>query len=122
MARILVIDDDNLLRRMIAQILKKAGHEVSEASDGDVGLNLFLQKPTDLVLTDMIMPNKEGLETIKEMLRFHPAAKIIAMSAGGKISSPSYLKLAEKFGAFRTFEKGQGGERLLKLIEEALNA
>jgi DNA-binding NtrC family response regulator len=120
MANILVIDDDSFLRGMIRQVLEKAGHTVREAPDGEVGLKLFIQQPADLVLTDMIMPNKEGIETIKAIHTSKPDAKIIAMSAGGKVNPQSYLRLAERLGAIRTFDKGEGGQKLKALIDEVL--
>ncbi len=80
MARILLIDDDDALRGVIAQNLAMAGHTVLQAADGRQGVNLFHATPVDLVLTDLVMPGKEGVETIIELHRERPELPIIAMS------------------------------------------
>jgi YesN/AraC family two-component response regulator len=83
MANILIIDDDQQILNMLSQILKRAGYGVVEALDGKQGLKLYRENPTDLIITDIIMPEKEGLETIMELQRDFPDVKIIAISGGG---------------------------------------
>jgi CheY-like chemotaxis protein len=82
MARILVIDDERIIRTIVKHALEEDGHEVIEAGDGEEGIQLYRKNPTDLVVTDIIMPRKEGIETIKELRRNYPDIKIIAMSGG----------------------------------------
>lgn len=116
MARILVIDDDASIRVALRQILEKAGHRVADAPDGETGLNLHRQEPADLVITDIVMPLKEGVETTIELRRDFPDIKIIAISGMDDIS----LLQAGAFGALRVFRKPLDTERLLKAVEEML--
>jgi DNA-binding response OmpR family regulator len=99
MARILVIDDDPEMRRMIVQILTAAGHEVLEAKDGREGMSLFHVHQPALVITDILMPEKDGLETILEMRGTASTVAIIAISDGGATSTMMFLDLARKLGA-----------------------
>lgn len=105
MHRILIIDDEPHILLMLKKMLERAGYEIEIASDGSEGLRLFEAAKADLVITDIIMPEKEGLETIREMKRMQPDLKIIAMSGGGKISADNYLETATIFGASRIIEK-----------------
>ena len=98
MKRILIIDDEPHILLMLKKMLERAGYEIDIASDGLEGLNLYRKSPADLVITDIIMPEKEGLETIREMRRFNSELKIVAMSGGGKISADNYLHTATIFG------------------------
>ncbi len=120
MARILVIDDDDQIRAMLQQRLEREGHKVVSAGDGKLGMKLFREEPAELVITDIIMPEKEGIETIMELRRDFPEVKIIAISGGGKVSPDEYLHIAEKFGAHRTLAKPFGREELLKAVQELL--
>jgi len=105
MQKILIIDDDHHILLMIKKMLERAGYDVDLASNGKEGLELFKRIRADLVITDIIMPEKEGLETIREMKRLIPDLKIIAMSGGGKISADNYLETAKIFGASRVLQK-----------------
>ena len=105
MAKVLVIDDDDLFRIMILSALKKDGHHVQEAPDGDYGLKLFRQAPVDLVITDIVMPEREGIDVIITIRRESHDLPIIAMSGGGCHSSASYLDMAKVLGANRVFDK-----------------
>lgn len=91
MARILIIDDDDMFRDMLKSMIEKNGYDVVSASDGKEGMDLYRKEPTDLIITDIIMPNKEGVELIFEFERDFPDAKIIAISGGGKGSAGGYL-------------------------------
>jgi CheY-like chemotaxis protein len=99
MARILLIEDNQAQREILRQVLERLGHAVIEATDGDDGLARFARGGADLVLTDLIMPGKEGLETIQEFRRTHPQVKIIAMSGGARVGANDYLNVAKRFGA-----------------------
>lgn len=120
MPRILVIDDDDLIRVMLSQMLEDAGHQVAVAANGDEGIKLFRANPADLIITDIIMPEKEGWETIVEIRRDFPRVKIIAISGGGRIGPYSYLMVAKRFGAERVFTKPLKKEELLKAVGELL--
>jgi DNA-binding response OmpR family regulator len=119
MARILIIEDDLGVRSMLRRVLEGAEHEVIEAGDGRMGLNLFRQEAVDLVITDIVMPEKEGLETILELRQSNPAVKIIAIS-GGDSKGYDYLASAERFGALRTFRKPFVIWDLLDAVQEML--
>lgn len=121
MARILIIDDDVHILRMLRQTLERKGYEVIEASNGKEGIRLYREEPADLIITDLIMPEKEGIETIKELRRDFPQLKIIAISGGGRIGPEVYLSMAKKLGAMRTFIKPIAREELLEAVRELLN-
>lgn len=120
MARILIIDDDVQILDMLRQILKSEGYEVVEAADGREGIRLYREDPADLIITDIIMPEKEGIETIIEFKRDFPDVKIIAISGGGRIGPEEYLPMAEMLGAKRTFSKPVEREELLEAIRELI--
>ena len=104
--RILVIDDDVEVQELLNKILTWLGHEVLTADNGKVGIQkLKNNQPVDLVIIDIIMPEKEGFETIRELKRDFPETKIIAISGGGRIDAQNYLKMAKIFGADDTVSK-----------------
>ena len=118
---ILVIDDDETIREILRAILEREGYRVLEAPDGGEGLKQFTETPTDLVITDLIMPGKEGIETIRDLRRKFPGVKIIAVSGGGRIGPDSYLKMAKGVGALRTLSKPFDVTVLLKAVEEVID-
>jgi DNA-binding NtrC family response regulator len=120
MAKILVIEDDDSFRRVLVQMLSKAGFEVRQAGDGNQAIEVCSQFGPDLVLTDIIMPDKEGLETIQELLEICPTLKIVAMSGGGKFGPDSYLPLAQKLGAKAALQKPFMREDLISTITKVL--
>ena len=105
MAKILVLDDEPSILLMIKKMLEKEGHEVDVALNGREGMELFEENKPDLVITDIIMPEKEGLETILELRKNHPELKIIAISGGGRIGPEGYLPSAKYLGADMVFQK-----------------
>ena len=119
MARLLVIDDDEEIRIMLNSLFTDAGYEVDLAADGYEGVEAFKENHADLVITDIFMPNKDGLETIIELKRDYPEIKIIAMSGGG-IDTELYLESAKKFGAVATFIKPFLPSELLKEVKKIL--
>jgi CheY-like chemotaxis protein len=121
MASILLIEDDEPLRKVLAITLAKAGHTVVQAGDGDEGLHQFHQAPPDLVITDIVMPGKEGIETIMALRQEAPKLPIIAIS-GAANYSPIYLGMAAKLGAQRILSKPFTGADLLRAINEMLPA
>jgi len=122
MARILLIDDDAPVRRTLRKMLERQGYEVEEAADGKAGLRRYQENPADLIITDLIMPEMEGIETIMELRRKFPDVKIIAMSGGGQIRPEQYLQIAKSLGAQRTFAKPVEMKLLLKAVDELLTA
>jgi len=120
MIKILVIEDDNSFRSVLVQMLEKAGYEIYQAENGNQAIKQCGEIKPDLVLTDIIMPDKEGLETIQELLGLCPDLKIIAMSGGGRFGPASYLPLAAKLGAKKTLQKPFMREELFAAINEVL--
>jgi DNA-binding response OmpR family regulator len=118
MARILVIDDDPDIRAFLEEILKPAGHEVILAADGREGMERYRTSPADLVITDLYMPNQEGLETIRELRTCFPEVAIIAMS--GRTAALTMLSVAQKFGAVEVLRKPFSADELIAAVEEAL--
>lgn len=105
MARILLIDDDATVRYALKQVLERAGHQVDEANDGLVGLEMYSTVRPDIVVTDIIMPNQGGIETIIKLRRLAPGLAIIAMSGGGRTGNRDFLAMAEKLGAAKVMAK-----------------
>jgi DNA-binding NtrC family response regulator len=121
MANVLVIDDDVQILWVIRKILEKEGHKVISAPDGEVGMQLYQNAPYDLVITDMIMPNKSGINLISDILRDYPEARIIAISGGGAIEAERYLQIAKSLGVARTLTKPFSMQSLLEAVNEALS-
>jgi DNA-binding response OmpR family regulator len=122
MNRILLIEDEENLRTLIRLSLEKMGYAVTEARDGVEALALFNKRPVELVLTDLMMPEKEGLETIRELRKSHPKLKIIAMSGGGRTDARDNLKMAKLFGATTVFSKPFSLAELGKAVSALLPA
>ncbi len=120
MALILVIDDEVQSREMRRELLEHDGHQVETAGDGSEGIELYRRNPADLVITDIIMPKKEGVETILDLRQEFPDVKIIAMSGGGTVGPETYLKIATGFGAARVFAKPFKTGELLAAVKELL--
>ncbi len=120
MAQILIIDDDDQFRVMLRKLMERNGYEVVEASNGKEGIKIYRENPTDLIITDLIMPDKDGIETIQELKQNFPGVKIIAISGGGRLGPSGYLHMAQILGAQRTLTKPIELPELLKAIEELL--
>ncbi len=120
MAKILVLDDEPSILLMIKKLLEKAGHEVDVALNGKEGMALFEKHKPDLIITDIIMPEKEGLETIFELRRQYPDLKIIAISGGGRIGPDGYLPGAKLLGANAIFAKPLIPKEFLQAVTELL--
>lgn len=120
MARILLIEDNDKYRRMLSLVFQREGHEIVEAQDGMVGLDLFRRQPVDLIITDIFMPEKEGIETIMDIKKESPDVKIIAISGGGRMGDTGVLQAAENLGADRTFTKPFEISEMLETIRDLL--
>jgi CheY-like chemotaxis protein len=119
MGRILVIDDDEQVRGALKQMLEREGHEVIEAEDGKVGIRLYLQQPTDLIITDILMPEIGGIDTISSIKGQIPEAKIVAISGGGTaMPAEDCLDYAERLGADRVFSKPVSKDDLISAVRE----
>ena len=120
MARILVIDDEELARFTVKDFLEGAGHDVVEARDGEEGVNFQKAHPFDLIVTDIIMPKKEGVEAIIEIKQDNPGVKVIAISGGGRTRNMDFLQLAKQFGADRVLAKPFSEAELLESVDACL--
>ena len=119
-SQILVIEDDRAVRELMLHTLSRAGYRVLSAEDGNEGMNLFRSEHPDLVITDIVMPQKEGFETILALRKECPEVKVIAMSGGGRHGTEDYLSVARKLGACRTVSKPFLRDEMLKVVREAL--
>jgi PAS domain S-box-containing protein len=121
MPKILLVDDDEQFRSMLSERLTLAGYEVQEAADGGKAIKLYESHPADVVIMDLIMPEKEGLETILEFKRLNFEAKIIAISGGGGgHGAKAYLKVATAFGAQRVLLKPFSNQEILETVRQVL--
>jgi DNA-binding response OmpR family regulator len=120
MPNILLVDDDEQLRSMLKIVLTRAGHEVQEACNGNEALKFQGKHPADLMITDIIMPDREGLDTIREVRRNNTDIKIIAMSGGGRNTSFDYLTLAKKMGADYVLAKPFSNQEILRVVQLVL--
>jgi len=118
--RVLIIDDEVQFRTMLREFLQSSGYEVAEAANGDEGVKLFFEKPADMVISDIIMPEKEGIETVMEIKQQFPNAKVIVVSGGGWYGTDLDFDMAEKIGAL-TLKKPFGLQELSDAIQKLLN-
>ena len=121
MKRILIAEDEESLRQLLAQALERRGYEVQTAPDGAAALKLFKERPADLVITDILMPEVEGLETIVALRKQRPNLKIIAISGGGYFAGGDYLPVAEALGANRTLAKPFTIQELEEAVKSLLS-
>jgi len=117
-ASILVIDDDEALRLMLREMLQADGHAVREAANGHEGLALYRAQPADLVITDIVMPEQDGMEVILELTREFLDARVIAMS--GASGEHNLLSVAKLFGARHILEKPFGADQIRRLVTYTL--
>ena len=122
MALILLIDDHAALRQTLRRILLGEGHEVLEAANGRVGMTLFERHNPTLVITDILMPDQDGIETILDMRRRDAGAKIIAMSGGEAVRQDLYLDAARKLGADEVVRKPFRADEIVALVDRLLGA
>ncbi|MBX3749279.1 MAG: response regulator [Opitutaceae bacterium] len=120
MPAILLIEDDELFRTTLAEALASQGYAVTQAEDGAEGVKRFQAAPPDLVITDIVMPNQEGIATVRALRQISPKVGIIAMSGGLAKDAPLYLKLAGGLGADRTLQKPFPLTTLLEAVKEVL--
>lgn len=121
MKRILVVDDEAPIRALLAQMLETEGYEVHTAEHGDEALEVVRTATFDLVITDMVMPVKDGLKFIMELIKDYPDMKILAISGGGAIKAERYLTMAGYLGDIATLEKPFKREVLLNMVRSKLS-
>ncbi|MCH8204372.1 MAG: response regulator [Candidatus Hydrogenedentes bacterium] len=120
MRRILLIDDEESVLKMLKTFFERQGFDVEVATDGGIGLAINLKSRVDIVVTDILMPHKEGFETIREFRLEFPDVKIIAISGGGRNGADTYLEFAKSFGADKTFAKPFDLSELRDAVDELL--
>jgi CheY-like chemotaxis protein len=120
MARILLVEDDPLVRETLQRALAAAGHDLQVAVDGREALTLLEQSAYDLLITDIIMPDTDGIETIIHARRTHPAMPLIAISGGGRVGASDFLGAARKLGASATLAKPFRPTQLLEIVDRLL--
>lgn len=120
MARILVIDDEELVRFTVRHALENAGYEVIEATDGAEAMTRLADGGVDLVITDVLMPNKEGIETIRDLRKQADPPRIIAISGGGRTDNVDFLELARKLGADDVLAKPFTARKLTETVAQVL--
>ena len=103
--RVLLIEDDASVRRIVRKMLERGCHEVAEAENGRIGLERLSDTEFDLVITDIVMPEMDGIETLIELRKQHPSLRVIAMSGGGRTGNMDLLSSAEKLGASAVLHK-----------------
>ena len=116
----LVIEDDPSLRLSLQRLLQSAGYDVHAAADGAEGVAAFRQQRPDVVVTDIVMPEQEGIETIMLLRSIAPSCPIIAISGGGRIGSADFLQMAERLGATAVLAKPFEPGALLSKVREAI--
>lgn len=117
-ARVLLIDDDPNVLEALAITLEHGGYSIATASSGNMGLRLAEEEAFDLVITDIIMPDKEGLEVMMQLRHQKPGLKVIAMSGGGRLSPEPYLNMATALGARKVLAKPFSASELVAAVEE----
>jgi DNA-binding NtrC family response regulator len=120
MADVLVIDDEEPIRRLVRIVLETEGHQVREARDGAAGLAAYRDRPADLVLCDLFMPGKGGLETLRALRDADAGVCVVCMSGGGLAAVPNMLQVAIRLGAAGVLDKPFGAAALLGKVRRAL--
>lgn len=121
MAKVLLVEDDEDVRYALAKFLRHSGHTVAEAVDGKQALAMVGREAFDIVITDIIMPEADGIEVVLEVRKRYPGLPIIAISGGGRIGQAEYLDAAQTLGASAVMQKPLDTDVLLKRIEELVS-
>lgn len=120
MASLLVVDDEKLSRIAVRKVLERAGHGIVEATNGEEGLALLRRQAVDIVITDIVMPTMQGIETIAEIKREFAGLPVIAISGSGRVNNIDYLKSAQEAGADRVLAKPFSQRELIQAVDELL--
>lgn len=119
MASILIVDDDEPIRTVLRDILEADGHQIREASDGRIGLMLYREAPTDLVITDILMPERDGMEVTLALTQEFLDARVIAMT--GVTGGQNFLNVAKLFGARRVIQKPFASDVIRRIVRFTLD-
>ena len=119
--RVLVVDDNEDLRSTVQALLQADGFDVVVAADGEAALALHRKSPADVVITDLFMPDKDGIETIIELRKLYPAVKIVAMSGWTSTQGSDYLQVAREIGAAVTLQKPFDPAELSRVVRQLAN-
>jgi len=122
MARILVIDDQEPIRRIVRRALEQAGHEVVDASDGGIGMEILARQPADVVISDIFMPGQDGILTLRQIRKQFPDVKVIVMSGGDSTGLLDLRRDAELLGAVKSLQKPFTGREIVELVRSVLEA
>ncbi len=118
MRKILIIDDEPEIRELLKEVFERKGYEAAVASGGKEGIKLYNESPADVVIMDIMMPDKDGFETMRDIKSDFPDANIIAISGGSAINAEKYKELLEHYGVKYTFQKPVGYKKLIAAIED----
>ena len=118
MAKVLLVEDDELVRYSLTELLEEAGHQVLARENGYKIIEFVESHPVDIVLTDIVMPEVDGMEVLTAMRKSFPDLPVVALSGGGRISGADYLQMAEVIGAKRTISKPVKPDVLLNTVAE----
>lgn len=121
MTQVLIVDDDEIFRTMLEEMVQREGYEVTAVGDGDAALHAVDQSPPDLIITDILMPEKDGMELMTELAQRGSQIPIIAISGGGRTINLDFLELAELMEVRATLSKPFTRESLRQAITEALS-
>lgn len=121
MTSILLVDDDDLSRGAVHKMLERNGYIVHSTGIGQEALDHYRTQPSNLVITDLIMPDLDGLEVIQQLRRIDPTVRVLAISGGGRVDAEEYLSVARKFGAVEVLPKPFTGQELKQAVDKALN-
>jgi len=122
MARILVIDDQESIRRVVRRALEQEGHQVLDASDGEMGIAVLARHSADVVITDIFMPGQDGIVTLRQIRKRFPTVKVIVMSGGDSTGTLDLRQDAEFLGAVRSLQKPFTARELVELVRGVLTA
>ncbi len=120
MANILIVDDEKALRQGLVFVLVRLGHTVREADDGQQALRLVAEQAPDLIITDLFMPEKDGIEVIREIRQMHPQLPLIAMSGGIQGDYDTFLRMAKRLGVSGTLSKPFSIQDFRATVEKVL--
>jgi len=120
MARILVIDDQESIRRIVRRALEQDGHQVMDASDGEMGMQVLARHGADVVITDIFMPGQDGILTLRQIRKQFPGLKVIVISGGDSTGMMDLRKDAELLGAVKSLQKPFTSRELVELVRSVL--
>lgn len=120
MARILVIDDQESIRRVVRRALEQDGHQVMDASDGEMGMQILARHSADVVITDIFMPGQDGILTLRQIRKQFPAVKVVVMSGGDSTGLLDLRQDAELLGAVKSLQKPFNAVEIIDMVRAVL--